>query len=221
MTQSGRIPDTHAEAWALLPFLANGRIVSEDREWVELHVHSCEECRRELDDQRLLVKHMRESDVPFDSSEHRSFSKLWTRIEAAEAAMPPEQDLPVHETSAAPRRNVRWLAAAVVVQAIGLALLGVTTLNNSEVPAGEFRTVTSTEMRHVGPAVRLVFTSDASMADVTEILGRHQLEMVAGPRGAGVFTAALPAQTDGASAETIAAALRRNPHVQFAEPVTP
>jgi Putative zinc-finger len=217
MTQSGRIPDTHAEAWALLPFLANGRIAPEDREWVELHVHSCDECRCELDDQRSLVNHMRASDVPFDTSEHRSFSKLWTRIEAAEAALPPEQDLAVRETPAAPRRNVRWLAAAVVVQAVGLALLGVTALNSSE----DFRTVTSSEMRHAGPAVRLVFTADASIADVTEILGRHQLEMVAGPRGAGVFTAALPAQRDGAAAETIAAALRRNPHVQFAEPVTP
>ena len=220
MTQSGRIPDTHAEAWALLPFLANGRIAAEDREWVELHVHSCEECRFELDDQRSLVNHMRASDVAFDSSEHRSFSKLWTRIEAAEAAMPPQQDPAIRETAAAPRRNVRWLAAAVVVQAIGLALLGVTALNNSEVSAGEFRTVTSSEIRHVGPSVRLVFTADASVADVTEILARHQLEMVAGPRGAGVFTAALPAQTDNASAETIAAALRRNPQVQFAEPVT-
>lgn len=219
MTQSGRIPDTHAEAWALLPFLANGRILPEDREWVELHVHSCEDCRRELDEQRSLAKHMRESELTFEASEHRSFAKLWTRIEAAEAAMPPEREFAVRTSGTSSRRNVRWLAAAVVVQAIGLALLGVTALNNSEISRGEFRTVTSGELPHAGPAVRLVFTADASIADVTEILGRHQLEMVAGPRGAGVFTAALPAHADGASAENIAAALRLNPHVQFAEPV--
>ncbi len=35
---SPRIPDTHAEAWALLPWLANGRIQASDREWVEAHV---------------------------------------------------------------------------------------------------------------------------------------------------------------------------------------
>ena len=35
---SARIPDTHAEAWALLPWLANGRIQASDREWVEAHV---------------------------------------------------------------------------------------------------------------------------------------------------------------------------------------
>jgi hypothetical protein len=220
MTQSGRIPDTHAEAWALLPFLANGRILPEDREWVELHVHSCEDCRRELEDQRSLARHMRESELTFDSSEHRSFTKLWTRIEAADAAMPPQQRIEGRATGASSRRNVRWLAAAVVVQAIGLALLGVTAFNQSEVSSGEFRTVTSGDLPHAGPAVRLVFTADASIADVTEILGRHQLEVIAGPRGAGVFTAALPTQTDGSSAETIAAALRLNPHVQFAEPVT-
>ena len=39
---SSRIPDTHAEAWALLPWLANGRIAPEDREWVESHLGSAE-----------------------------------------------------------------------------------------------------------------------------------------------------------------------------------
>jgi len=45
---SARIPDTHAEAWALLPWLANGRLGAEDREWVEAHVAGCAECRAEL-----------------------------------------------------------------------------------------------------------------------------------------------------------------------------
>ena len=49
---SPRIPDTHAEAWALLPWLANGRIQASDREWVEAHVAVCAECRAELAAQR-------------------------------------------------------------------------------------------------------------------------------------------------------------------------
>ena len=32
---SPRIPDTHAEAWAMLPWLANGRLPAADREWVQ------------------------------------------------------------------------------------------------------------------------------------------------------------------------------------------
>ena len=52
---SSRIPDTHAEAWALLPWLANGRIQASDREWVEAHVAGCEECRAEVAAQRKMA----------------------------------------------------------------------------------------------------------------------------------------------------------------------
>src|SRR6187402_363684 len=52
---SSRVPDTHAEAWALLPWLANGRLPASDREWVEAHVAQCAECRAELDAQRKVA----------------------------------------------------------------------------------------------------------------------------------------------------------------------
>ena len=55
---SSRIPDTHAEAWALLPLLANGRIQASDREWVEAHVAGCEECRAEIAAQRMMATAM-------------------------------------------------------------------------------------------------------------------------------------------------------------------
>jgi anti-sigma factor RsiW len=221
MTQSGRIPDTHAEAWALLPFLVNGRLTPEEREWVELHVQSCDECRREFDAQRPLARQMREAEVAFESAEQRAFAKLWTRIEASEGAMPvDEQAVSARATGTTPRRTVRWLAAAVVVQAIGLTLLGVTALNNSEEATGEFRTVTSAEVRLAGPAVRLMFTAETSMGDVTDILAKHGLELVRGPGSSGVFTAALADTAEGTTAESMAMMLRRDAHVQFAEPVT-
>ena len=90
---SPRIPDTHAEAWALLPWLANGRIAATEREWVEAHVQTCAECRAELAAQRMLSTHLREvtDEMPAAASEEqRSFDKLWARIEASEAAtLPP------------------------------------------------------------------------------------------------------------------------------------
>jgi len=218
MNSSGRIPDTHAEAWALLPFLVNGRITPEEREWVELHVQSCEDCRREVAEQQPLAAEMRSSEPPAFSSEQRAFAKLWTRIEAAEAAMSSEGEDIAQAAGGTRRKTTRWLAAAVFVQAIGLALLGASTLRNSD--ANGYRTVTSAEAAYMGPSVRLVFTADTSMADVAEILSLHGLEIVAGPRGAGVFTAALTDRSDGSSAETIARKLRQNAHVQFAEPVS-
>ena len=90
---SSRIPDTHAEAWALLPWLANGRIVPEDREWLEAHVQGCAECRAELAAQRLVASHVNleesASPQPVASEEQRSFNKLWARIEASESAATP------------------------------------------------------------------------------------------------------------------------------------
>lgn len=221
MNPSGRIPDTHAEAWSLLPFLINGRIAPDDREWVEHHVESCDECRRELDEQRPLANEMRDARLPGGFSEQRSFTKLWTRIEASEGAAPEEDSPSDRRSSVASRKTVRWLAAAVFVQAIGLALLGITALNHTESVSSDFRTVTNRESIASQPAVRLVFTSDTSVASVAEILAKYDLQLIAGPGSAGVFTAAVNEPSAERSAESIAAALRNDSHIQFAEPIEP
>jgi len=88
---SSRIPDTHAEAWALLPWLANGRIQASDREWVEAHVAVCAECRAEVTAQRMMATAMnRDGSSPeaAGTDEQRSFNRLWARIEASESASP-------------------------------------------------------------------------------------------------------------------------------------
>jgi anti-sigma factor RsiW len=221
MTHSGFVPDTHAEAWALLPFLANGRISAEDREWVELHVHSCHACREEFAAQQSLEQHLRTAQPPFAGSEQRAFAKLWTRIEASETALPPQPERRVNSGGSAPRRTVRWLAAAVVVQAIGLALLGVTALNTGNTSPGEFRTVTSNQTHTMGPAIRVVFRPDASMADVSDLLSRHELELIGGPQGSGIFTASSKDSSSDRSMESLAIALRNDARVLFAEPIVP
>ena len=100
---SSRIPDTHAEAWALLPWLANGRIQASDREWVEAHLAQCAECRGELVAQRKVASEMngqmyREnyrgiSPEAAATAEHDSFNKLWARIEASESAALPDSSI--------------------------------------------------------------------------------------------------------------------------------
>jgi len=219
-----RIPDTHAEAWALLPWLANGRIAPEDREWVEAHVQDCAECRAELAAQRMVASHVTSdqanSPLPASSDEQKSFNKLWARIEAAESASKTATGtmgapVPVPRSS----RTVRWLAAAVVVQAIGLGIL-VATLRGNSVDAS-MRTVTDVSPRLNAPAVRLVFSPDASVDSVKTLLIHQGLSIVAGPGDAGNFTAELSvdAVASGASAESVAQVLKKDPHVSFAEPV--
>ena len=221
-----RIPDTHAEAWALLPWLANGRIAPEDREWVEAHVQACAECRAELASQRLVASHVNRdesaSPQPVASEEQRSFNKLWARIEASESASAPATGttgvaVPVPRSS----RTVRWLAAAVVVQAIGLGILGLT-LSNQDTGANDvFETVTKPEARLNAPAVSIAFAPQTSMGTVNTLLTHQGLSIVGGPGSAGNYKAQLSpdAVASGATADSVAAVLSKDPNVTFAQPI--
>jgi hypothetical protein len=218
---SPRIPDTHSEAWALLPWLANGRLAPEDREWVEAHVHACAECRAELASQRMVGTQMNRdgavSPASAASEEQRSFNKLWARIEVSESLA--GSDGISSGSRAAPARSsrtVRWLAAAVVVQAIGLGVFGVSALR-----APDFVTVSTLEPRLQAPAVRIVFAPEASIATINTLLAHQGLRIVAGPGASGNYTAELSADAvaSGASAVSVAAVISNDPNVSFAQPV--
>lgn len=218
---SPRIPDTHAEAWALLPWLANGRIEAADREWVEAHVQGCAECRAEIAAQRMMATQMnREGAALPDSAatdEQRSFNKLWARIEASESAAAPVTGTSVATHGVRGSRAVRWLAAAVVVQALGLGILGMSALSGDD----KFKTVASPEARLDAPAVRLVFEPAASIDTINTLLTHQGLTIVGGPGAAGNYAAVLSADAvaSGATAEAVADVLRKDPNVSFAEPV--
>jgi len=222
---NSRIPDTHAEAWALLPWLANGRIAPEDREWVEAHVQDCAECRAELAAQRMVASHVTREEsntpLPASSEEQKSFNKLWARIEAAESITLESAPEASARTPQRSSRTVRWLAAAVVVQALGLGILGIALRGNTSAVGNNFRTVTDVQARLNAPAVRLVFAPDASMDSIKTLLTHQGLSIVAGPGDAGNYTAELSvdAVASGASAESVAQVLKKDPHVSFAEPV--
>lgn len=217
---SSRIPDTHAEAWSLLPWLANGRIQPSEREWVEAHVDACAECREELAAQRVVAARMFRDGAQSSAAvpgEQRAFDKLAARIEVSESAMAsPDPGAP-----ARPGPAVRWLTAAVVVQGFGLALFGIHALRQ-DAPAQEYLTVTSVPAAPAqAPAVRIVFAPDASLADVNTLLAHQGLSIVSGPGASGNFTAELSAESiaAGASAAAVAEVISRDPNVSFAQPV--
>jgi hypothetical protein len=221
---SARIPDTHAEAWALLPWLANGRIAAEDREWVEAHLQGCAECRAELAAQRLVASHVTQdgtgSPASPPSEEQRSFNKLWARIEASESATPATGTAGSPAQAFTPRssRTVRWLAAAVVVQAIGLGVLGLSLRNND---GDDFKTVSDAVPRLNAPALSIAFAPDTSIGTINTLLTHQGLSLVGGPGRSGNYTAELSADAvaSGASAESVATVMSKDPNVTFAQPI--
>ncbi len=118
------------------------------------------------------------------------------------------------------RFTVRWLAAAVVVQAIGLGLLGLT-LNNRGDNHKNYETVATAEKRLHAPAVSLAFAPQTSIGTVNTLLTHQGLSLVGGPGGAGNYRAELSsdAVASGATAESVAAVLSKDPNVTFAEPI--
>jgi hypothetical protein len=219
---SSRIPDTHAEAWALLPWLANGRLSADDREWVEAHVAGCGACRAELAAQRQVASRMaRDEEQPAAANdEQKSFNKLWARIEAAETATAPATGT-LGAGGTRSSRTVRWLAAAVVVQAIGLGVLGFGSLRGDDTRQDDIVTVANPESRLNAPAVRIVFAPQASIDTVNTLLTHQGLSIVSGPGIQGNFTAELSADAvaSGASAESVAQVISKDPNVSFAQPV--
>ncbi len=218
---SSRIPDTHAEAWALLPWLANGRVEASDREWLEAHVAGCEACRAEVAAQRKLATAMNRDASPeaTGTDEQRSFNRLWARIEASESAAPAAEAVDAERQAPRSSRAVRWLAAAVIVQGFGLALFAFDALRG---PSDDFVTVADVPAsRPNAPAVRIVFTPDASIETINTLLLHQGLSIVSGPGTAGNFTAELSvdAVASGASVSSVADVMAKDPHVRFAQPV--
>jgi hypothetical protein len=108
-----------------------------------------------------------------------------------------------------------------VVQAIGLGVLGLSLRSPTARPDADLQTVTRSEARPNAPAVRLVFAPQSSISTMNTLLMHQGLSIVAGPGDAGNFMAELSADAvaSGASAESVAAVMAKDPNVTFAQPI--
>ncbi len=130
--------------------------------------------------------------------------------------------------------TVRWLAAAVLIEALGLGVgawmwpgrgasdaaaytsSGITS-HRAEAP---YRTLTTPPPRYgVGRHVRVVFRADLSLDRLQRLLQSVDAHIVDGPTEAHVYTLGFGQPLPSAAAlETRLAALRADPDVVFAEP---
>ena len=220
----------HHEAARLLAWYVNDTLSAEQSHRVAEHLDQCATCRADaaaLGPLRTLLR----TPSTVEYTPQAGFAQLLARIDAAEqpaalaaatASTPPAKQ-PLHRGWRGP---TRWLAAAVVVQAVALgvmatALLGGRGATNESAP---YQTLTSTAPATPAisdrAALRVVFAPTMTLADLQQLLRSHQLSAVAGPSEAGLYTLALP--STGRSADELQALLQRlraDPRVRFAEPV--
>lgn len=258
----GRLDDGHkddglvphdacdSEAARLLPWHLTGRLAAADAARVAQHLSQCATCRADLESQRLLRARLRD-DGPLDYAPQAGLAATLARIDelgreldvpaaatatpAAAAAGAPAIAAQGHDRRAR-WRAPQWLAAAVVVQAIGLGILGslLVARDAARRPAqpARYETLTAPQAEARDGQLRAVFSPDMTLGQLEQLLGARGLQVVAGPTEAGVYTLGLgpaaqePTSPDATSHEapsperigTALRALRADPRVRFAEP---
>ena len=199
----------HKHAWELIPWYVNGTISESRRDSLQLHLEQCSRCRDEVESQRALMQGMK-TRQPVQAMPHASLQKLMARIDAEPAEQP--------ATSARPPRALRWLTAAVVLQALIMGTLAAALLRTRpEAAPAAYQTVSSPAGASGAASVRAVFSPQMSLGELQALLERAHLRIVNGPTPEGVYTlATLDAGDDpGLALLTV----RAHPAARFAEPI--
>jgi anti-sigma factor RsiW len=209
------------EAARLLPWFVNGTLSSADAARVATHLEHCRTCRADVAEQGRVRALMR-APAQVEYAPQAGFRKLLTRVNELE-----REDLASVSKAIVPEPRtrfaggpVRWLSAAVVVQALALgAIAGARFLgSNSDDGTQGFRTLTSVAAE--GARLRVVFVPATTLAELQELLRANQLVAIAGPSDAGIFTLALRSPAASQEAQVaVLARLRADPRVRFAEPL--
>lgn len=226
MSRSTRPPvdaDEHARTWAMLPWLVNGRATGDDQARAQAHLAHCDDCRAEWQAQQQLAQALQGSEPVATGlpDAETGLQRLMGRLDH----LPQPQPRPTAEPSSpppgpggAPARLPGWLwpalAAAVVVQAVGLVVLGGQLLQRDP---GAY-----TPLSQPAPvaAARWRVLPDAAMTlgQWQDLLLAHDLVVVNGPNSAGAYALA-PRQPQGLPDADTLARLRNHPGVRLAEPL--
>ncbi|HSW04325.1 zf-HC2 domain-containing protein [Aquabacterium sp.] len=199
----------HAQVWELLPWLVNGRADDGQRALAEAHLLHCAGCRAELSAQQQLQRVVLQEPLP-EPDAQAGLARLMGRL-----AEPVEQQpAPV----LAPRRSSRLqltLAAAVVVQAVGLGLMSLHLLQGDD---SGFRTLSQSAPVSAAATLRVVPGAEMAMADWQALLQAQGLRVVDGPNAVGAYALA-PDQATGARGAELLARLRATPGIRLAEAI--
>jgi hypothetical protein len=221
---------SHADAWLMLPWLANGRLAGAERLRVEEHVRGCALCTREVALQRRLCEVLTEPErVTYAPGP--SFRKLMNRIDGRAPRTPLVPPVPrlrrFAATGAAAWRPPGLAWAASVLLAIGFVGFGAVTTYRWSQP----RYVTHTAEPLPGPTaasaaplLHIAFIPSLSIGEVTDALHGAGARIVEGPDATGILgvtPVAASADAPDASRQlrALAARLHADARIRWIEPL--
>lgn len=201
----------HRQTWDLIPWLVNGTATASDRALAEAHLAACADCRDEYAFQSRVHAGLGVEAAVADEP-GPAFGRLLERIEAEQAGQAASAHAPRQ------RRLLRALAAAVVVQAIGLATLGAWAVGHRRADdAPAYRTLSTPAAEPAMASLRFVPSPELSVGQLQRLLGDNGLHIVGTNEGGTIYTLApvASAHTDAG----VIARLRAAPGVLLVEPI--
>lgn len=196
-----------ARAWEIMPWVLQATAAPELREWLMHHLAQCEACSAEFAQQsRLRCALSLPTDVPVNAE--RGLKRLLERLDA------PEPDATPVRLWSSGNRLTRVLAAAVVLQAIGIGALGVRLWSDQ---APHYRTLSQPALLEPAGALRVVPATGMKLADWNKLLHDLGLRVIDGPNDLGAY-AVVPAGSASSSASALRR-LRADRDIRLAEPV--
>jgi anti-sigma factor RsiW len=189
-----------------MPWVLQGSAPQEQSEWLAQHLAQCPACRTEFEQQsRLRLALSLPAEVEPDPG--RGLERLLARLDEPE---------PVHapQLARAPWLS-RALVAAVLVQAIGIGILGARLW--SEQPAPAYRTLSQDAVPTVAGAIHVVPDAGMKLAQWDALLRSLRLQVINGPNEVGAYTV-VPAGS--ASTRETVERLRAAQGIRLAEPIT-
>lgn len=197
-----------ARAWEAMPWVLQGSAPPEQSAWLTDHLAHCASCRAEFAQQTRLRHAMSlPTDIPLDAN--AGLKRLLGRLDA-----PDIQDAP-RQARSGPWLT-RALAAAVLIQAIGIGALGMRLW--SENPNPSYRTLSQTAPSAPAGAIHVVPDTNMKLADWNELLRTLRLQVVGGPNDVGAYT--VVSAGPGSSEQSTLQQLRATHGIRLAEPVS-
>lgn len=197
-------------AWEAMPWVLQDSATQEQSEWLKNHLAHCESCRAEFAQQTRLRRAMSlPSDIPVDAN--AGLNRLLSRLDAPM----PQESLPFRSRPRSGNWLARAMVAAVLIQAIGIGVLGAKLLSTGNSPA--YHTLSQEPSPVASGAIRVVPDANMTLTDWNALLHSLQLQVVGGPNDVGAYTV-VPARSNSATQHTLQK-LRGTRGIQLAEPV--
>jgi hypothetical protein len=198
----------HRQAWDSIPWVLNGTATESERELLMAHLQACLDCRAEFDFQRSLHAGLGLVEPAQGLDADRALQAFWATEQGSAAPAPPVPPV-------LPRRH-RWLVAAVLIQAVGLA--GFAALLGLRATPADYQVLSSPELAASGASIRIVPAPGMQIGELRALLARSDLQLVQSSSDAGHFAVAL-APAARFDRDQALQRLRAEPGILLAEPI--